>query len=543
MKKLLILLILLSLVPLLDLLKPGLPLTHDGQDHIARIANFYLNLSEGNIIPRWGQNLNWGYGHPVLMFLYPLPSYATSMFHFLGFSLIDSLKIVFGLTLILSGAFMFLWLREFLGYLPGFVGGLLYMFAPYRFVDLYVRGALGEHVAFVFLPLIFYFLLKLSKEKKFNPFTLIGGALSLAGLFLSHNAISVMFLPLAVLYSIFLISTVKKRIKLVSKYLGIFILGVGLSSFFLLPAFFEGKYTLRDIVTAKEYATRFSDISKFIYGEWNYGISGQFSVQVGLVHWMLVALSVPISFVLFKKKSKLLFLVCGAIIFFVATIFLMTPQSHFIWDKFTILQKFQFPWRFLSIIVFISSILGAIVINQLKDLRKLLTVIFIILILLINKDFWHAKGYLQKNESFFTGIYNGTTDTGESSPIWSVRFMENRPQGRIQVIDGNATINESFRSSTKHEYKINSLTETRIRENTLYFPGWEAFIDGKKTAIEFQDPQNRGLITFFIPKGVHKVSVIFGETNFRLGSDIISLVSISFLALIILWRNKQSRLF
>src|SRR3990167_3958649 len=175
---LLLLIIFLGIIPLLDYLHPGLPITHDGQDHVARIANFYQSLSEGNLVPRWAGNLNWGYGHPILMFLYPFPSYIASFFHFLGFSLVDSVKIVFGLSFILSGVFMYLWLRNFLGEVAGAFGGLLYMFAPYRFVDLYVRGAIGEHVAFTFLPLILFFIYKISKEK-FSPFLLVGGALSI----------------------------------------------------------------------------------------------------------------------------------------------------------------------------------------------------------------------------------------------------------------------------------------------------------------------------------------------------------------------------
>ena len=541
MKKFLILLILLSIIPLFDLLKPGLPITHDGQDHVARIANFYQNLSEGNIIPRWAPNLNWGYGHPILMFLYPLPSFAASLFHFLGFSLVDSLKIVFGLTFSLSGIFMYLWLREFLGDYPGFIGGLLYMFAPYRFVDLYVRGAIGEHVAFVFLPLILYFLLKLSKEKVFNSFTLIGGALSLAGLFLSHNAVSIMFLPIAILYSVFLLFTNRKRKQLIYKYLGVLILGIGLSSFFLLPAFFEGKYTLRDIVTAKDYATRFSDVSKFISGTWSYGISGQFSVQIGIVHWIFAILALPLTFFLYKKKNKMWILISGALLIFAGAVFLMIPQSHLVWDKLTILQKFQFPWRFLSIVVFITSLFGAAALSQFKKNQILFVIIFAAVILFSNKDFWHARGFLVKDESFFTGIYNSTTDTGESSPIWSVRFMEKRPKNHAEIIMGPAKLSEVYRSSTKHEYKINADSITRVRENTLYFPGWNVFIDSKKTNIEFQDPDNRGLITFFVPKGLHNIKISFGETNLRLFSDIISFVSIGAL-FILIWKNKPFRL-
>src|SRR5207253_11243745 len=84
---------LLSLLPLADLFHPGLPITHDGQDHVARIANFYQNLSEGVAIPRWAPHLNWDYGHPIIMFLYPLPSYVASLFHGLHINLIDSTKL------------------------------------------------------------------------------------------------------------------------------------------------------------------------------------------------------------------------------------------------------------------------------------------------------------------------------------------------------------------------------------------------------------------------------------------------------------------
>lgn len=44
--------LLLSTFPVLNLFYLGMPFVHDGQDHIARIANFYQSLSEGNIIPR-----------------------------------------------------------------------------------------------------------------------------------------------------------------------------------------------------------------------------------------------------------------------------------------------------------------------------------------------------------------------------------------------------------------------------------------------------------------------------------------------------------
>ena len=151
-------LLILSVFTLLDLLHPGLPITHDGVDHVARIANFYQSLTEGNIVPRWAANLNWGYGHPILMFLYPLPSYIASLFHAVGFSFVDSTKLVFASAYVASMLGMYVWGSLVWGNTAGFIAALLYGYGPYRFVDVYIRGAIGEHVAFVSAPFILYFL-------------------------------------------------------------------------------------------------------------------------------------------------------------------------------------------------------------------------------------------------------------------------------------------------------------------------------------------------------------------------------------------------
>lgn len=523
----LITLILVSLIPLFDLFKPGLPLTHDGQDHVARIANFYQNLSEGNIIPRWAGNLNWGYGHPILEFLYPLPSYLASFFHFFGFTLVDSIKLVFGASFILSGLAMYLFVKELLGDAKAaFFSSMLYLIAPYRFVDLYVRGAIGEHVAFIFPPLIFYFLIKLSKNNSY--WYALGGMLSLAGLILSHNAITLMFLPLIFLYIFYLISQCSNKKYFILSSFILILFGFGLSAFFCIPAFMEGKYTLRDVVTGGgEYLTSFVAWKDFFIGVWSYGGTLTLSKQIGIIHWLGIFGSVIVVYHLYKKRNKLWMMCLGSFLILGITLFLMSPSSNPVWQTITIFQKFQFPWRFLSVTVFLSALMGGILVFVIPNrYKRIVLLILIVGLLAANKDYWHAQGFLQKQESFYSGIYNGTTDTGESAPIWSVRFMEKRPKSRVEIISGYGKIIEIDRKIVRREYKVISSSKLRVLENTLYFPGWTVFVDGKKQEIEFQDQNHRGLITFNVDKGEHSVSIIFKETKIRLFSDIVSLISI-----------------
>ncbi len=550
----LILIVVVGLIPLADLFLPGLPLTHDGKDHVARIANFYQALSEGFLIPRWGGNLNWGYGHPVMMFLYPLSSYFASIFHFLGFSIIDSLKIVFGLTFIASGIGMYLWISRLLGVYAGIVAALLYMFAPYRFVNLYVRGAIGEHVSFAFIPIILFFITKLFLDKKSKwglATNFMGIGIFTAGLVLAHNALSILFLSFAGLYTLILFIKKKELLKLTLVFLGV-LYGFILSAFFWLPAYLEGKYTLRDIVTGNaEYADRFvNNFSSFFVPSWSYGITGQLSVQIGIVHIALIIVGALV--VLRMKKSEVLLrrVFISTLIFLFLSLFMMVKESNFIWSSISLIQKFQFPWRFLSVVVLTSSVMGAYFIYLIKDSKKAFVAIgaLILLLVLFYGNYWRANGYLIQSDSFFKQVYHGTTDTGESSPIWSIRFMEQEPSNTIEILEGDAIIEEVHRSTGRHEYKVEVNEKTRVRENTLYFPGWNIYLNDRKldasSEIEFQDEANRGVMTFWVEPGIEKIVLKFENTKIRTASEIVSLSAIfGIILFVIIWiiRKKNEK--
>lgn len=520
-------LIILIIFPVLSLLHVGLPITHDGQDHVVRIANFYQNLIEGNLIPRWAANLNWGYGHPILEFLYPLPSYIASFIHAAGFPLVDSVKMVFALGIILSIAFMYLWLSQFLGEYPSLLGAVLYTYAPYRFIDLYVRGDIGEHLAFAFVPLVLFFVYKLYKKQSYK--FVVFGAASLAFLILAHNAIALMFVPFILFYVSYLSYLSKYNKELIINYLLLISLGFGLSAFFWIPGLIEGKYTLRNIVTKGSYIGRFVDFKALIYGPWSYGQTGQFTQQLGIIQWLGLILSPGALYIFFRKKDKNYLLIGATFLFTIIAIFLMLPISDFLWSKLILLQNFQFPWRFLGITVFSTALLGAFVFGFIPKKFQLIAVTVLILaILFFSKDYFAPKGYLYKPESFYKSVYSGTTDTGESAPIWSVRFMEQRPDAHLEVIDGDAQINEIYRNSTYHKYKVNVFKDTLFKENTLYFPGWEIKANGKPLGLEFQNMSYRGVMLFHLSKGEYFLEVKYKETKLRQISDYISLASIIF---------------
>ncbi len=527
----LLLVFLLSILPILNLFTPGLLITHDSIDHVARVANFYQSLSDGNIVPRWAGNLNFGYGHPILMFLYPLPSYLMSLFHFLDISFVNSFKLLIGISYSLSGIFMYLWLSKFLNRYAACAGAILYLFAPYRFVDIYVRGAIGEHVAFVFMPLTLlaiYNIFKINKSRiRIYYFNIIFCSISFAFLVLSHNAISLLFIPFIIFYTLYLYFEDKSKQKLI---LSFFSLGCGLlySFFFWFPAFIEGKYTLRDIVTSNEYSSRFVEIKNILYGNWSYGGTGQLTTQLGIIEIILTVGAIIFLFKFYKSKDKTKYLLSGTLIFLFFAIFLMTKESNFIWSNITTLKKLQFPWRLLTITTFCTALIGSILLDKINIKSKNVIVILIIFLAIIPTiSFWHPKEYKTYNENYFIGRFPSTTDTGESSPIWSTRSMESLPKNNFEIIDGEATISNYIRRSNYREYLISNDKKTRFRENTVYFPGWKIYDNYKPLAnIEYQDPANRGVMTFYLDEGLHDLVIKFEDTKIRKVSNFVSLLSI-----------------
>ena len=140
--------ILLFIFPLLvarQWFLPGLPQTHDAETHVSRAAVFSKSILEGNIFPRWAGPLNWRYGTPSIMFLYPGLSYFSALIHLVTkLQFITIFKLLMLSGYIGSGFVWFRWMRTLrLALFPAFVSTIFYLLAPYRLVNIFVRGALG----------------------------------------------------------------------------------------------------------------------------------------------------------------------------------------------------------------------------------------------------------------------------------------------------------------------------------------------------------------------------------------------------------------
>lgn len=528
----------LTVVPLIVLRQwflPGLPQTHDAEAHISRSAVFAKSLKEGNILPRWGGYLNWTYGTPVIMFLYPGTPYVSALINLLtNWTFIDIYKLLMIMTYVLSGWFWFCWIKS-LKFSSGvaLISSLFYLLAPYRLVNIFVRGALGEHIGFFFFPLIMLMATRLGLTGK--TLYASGLALSVAGLVLIHNLSALMYLPLVVVYPIVLIGIHRKKPIQLKIYFGSIGLGLLLSAFFWLPAILESKYTLASWIFAAQqsYVTNFLAFRQLIWSPWGYGWSEPgidrdgMSFQIGIAQWLVLLAGIGL-LVKFSKRNLLLLEFGLALV--MLGIFLVLPVSLPLWQWISLLQKFQFPWRFLSLIVIGVSLISAIVSNKFKY-SKVISVALLISPIMFTWPYWRIAGPSNLTERFLAVDYVGTSDTGETNPIWAIRFQEKFPKAPIEVVSslGTVEIKNLNKLMQRHEFDVSASADSQIVDNTLYFPGWKVYVDGVETPIGYQDENWRGLITFPVSAGQHAVRIVFEETRLRKFANALSMVAFGIL--------------
>ena len=543
--------ILLFIFPLLVIRQwflPGLPQTHDAETHVSRAAVFSKSIPEGNIFPRWAGPLNWRYGTPSIMFLYPGLSYFAALIHLATkMQFINIFKLLIVLGYIGSGIFWYRWMRA-LGFwlFPALVSSLFYLLAPYRLVNIFVRGALGEHIGFFFFPLIMLMATRLGLTGK--TIYASGLALSVAGLVLSHNLSALMYLPLIVIYPVVLIGIHRKKPLHLKIYFGTILLGLSLSAFFWLPAILESKYTLASWIFAAQqsYATNFLAFRQLILSPWSYGWSEPgidrdgMSFQIGIAQWLVILAGIGL---LIKFSKRELLLLKSGLALVIVGIFLSLPVSLSLWQQISLLQKFQFPWRFLSLIVIGSSLISAIVADKFKY-SKIISLALLISPILFTWPYWRIAGPSNLTERFLAVDYVGTSDTGETTPIWAVRFQEKFPKAPIEIVSSQGTveIKNLNKLTQKHEFEVLATGPSRIVDNTLYFPGWKVYVDGVETPIEQQDRNWRGLITFPVPAGRHAVKVIFEETGLRKFADALSMISFGILLMLVVKKNHYGNI-
>lgn len=521
----------------------GQPVTFDGPTHISNIAQMYAAMRDGEFPARWGGGFA-RYGLPIPVIAQQFTSYAGAFLTFITRDVRLSYNLITFLGAFASSLAMYYFLRLYVSPVSALAGAYLFHFAPYRIMNVYIRGALPEFFSSTFIILILISMYFAIVKKRISGYIMLASSVAL--LLLTHPFMFIVGSFLYVPYGLYLLRDKKwpdiRKISLLS----IFSIGLGfaIAAYFIVPLFIEIRYFYYGTTYSHFLTGHFLPLSNFITERWYYFYKGDIfprgHVHIGgVVEGLIVVAAIFLSILIYLRRKQIellhVFVIAGIIIV------LFTQEiTEPIYKIIIPLGNIQHPWRMMTGYVFIPPILFALTLHKIK--RNDLYIVAIMLVIggvsLLRFPQLYGKNYVEHSQdSYFNTDYNLHGIVMDTVWMGDERTYPYQKQ-KIKIISGNGDLTNQIIKNGSRQYSLNAKTNVRIVDYTFYFPGWKVFVDGQPTTIQFQDPDYRGVITYEIPAGQHEVYATFGDTKVRWFGNIVTILSTTLLLAIYIFRKR-----
>jgi hypothetical protein len=539
---------------------------HDAPNTVFFLTEFDAALRDGVWYPGWATDQALGYGYPTFVLYPPLAYYVAEGFHLLGATKVAAIKWTFALATVGAGLAMYAYARRLLGRWPGFLAAVVYVYVPYHLVDLYVRAALAEYCAFVWMPLAL-----LAFHRLVEGFSLrrLGAAgLAYGALWLTHNHTGLTFTPLLAAYILWRLLVQPApwgdRFARAGGALGASLLGLSIAAALLVPNLLERAYINQEqwVRAGYDYALHFVPLAQLLSTSWGYlpgppGTEGGMSVQLGVVPLVLAAVAAmgigrrPPS-----ERGMFLFFLAATLL----VVLLMMPIAAPLWDALPIAALIQFPWRLLAVTAVTLSILAAFAVYWEDAGRQSPAghgpVLVLALVAVLGSYPYlrpqytatppSAEGPLLSIEfeleyEDMRGMTAWTEEMPATSPLVE-QYLAGEPLVTAEALAPGAEIEMIRAAGASDELWVRSPAGTAVRFYTYYFPGWRVFVDGERLPDSALRAETiHGLLTVDVPAGERHVVLRWGDTPQRLAAKVVT-VSCILLALAMVGVGKRRKL-
>jgi len=564
-----------SLVAILPLIGPNYFFgAHDAPHSVFFLTEFDAALRDGVWYPGWGTDHALGYGYPTFVLYSPLAYYGAELFLLLGAGKVAAVKWIWALATVGAGLGMYAYARRVLGRLPGLLAAVVYVYMPYHLADIYVRAALAEYCAFVWMPLALLAFHNLAEKVTARRLALAG--LAFGALWLTHNVTAMAFTPLLAAYVLFRLAAEQPllsapRLRRLAwravAALGGAVLGLGIAAALILPNLLERRFVNQEqwVGAGYDYAQHFVYPFQLFSGFWGYdpalpGPVDGMSFQLGVVP---VVLGLAAAVFAFRRgrpagERALILFFGGATLLLVA---FMLPMSRPVWDLLPIASLIQFPWRLLAITAVAMALLAGAAIVKAQDtgqdsgLSWGQGALLVLVVVLASFPYTLpeytpvpdiAEGPLlvlkfERDYPDMVGMTAWTQQQPSDSPLVE-QYLAGGPLVTAEALAPGATVDMIRAAGASDELWVQSAAGTALRFYTYYFPGWRVYVDGKRLPDAALRPETvYGLITVDVPPGEHRVLLRWGDTPVRTVGKAVTLACLV-LALALTIINPRRRL-
>ncbi len=499
--------------------------------HVARVTELARGLQEGQFPVVWSGNFGFGYGMPLFLFYAPLPYYFGALLLFGGVPAVQIVQLLFILSTVTCALAAYQWGKEEWGESAALLVAALITLAPYRAVNLYVRGALSESWGMSAAVGALWGVKLLTSGKKHG---LLITWLALTALFLSHNLSALIFIPLIFLYGVLQLRNIRGFFMLLLPFTA----ALFSSSFYTLPAVLEKDTThIASILTGYfDFHIHFVYIRQLVTPFWGYGGSS-WGVTDGISYYLgsplllgLAALGVTSVMVLLRQKKLPSRTVLGYCALGLSALFMSVGRSQFIWDAVPTLALVQFPWRFLApATVFLSFAAVSWFQFVPKKWHKSIAVAGVLCICAAEAHYFQPEKFGGVVEKYY--FSDAKRIQVEASPVLP-DFIPLTLQLPVATDLPVVSCNPAASCEHVHVQKISSVVwhvESAVSEPTTLtfaianFPGWT--VEGSTGNTVSNTTNEAGFLTFTAQKGETGYTVSFEPTALRRITGYISLVS------------------
>lgn len=400
--------------------------SHDGEYMLMRSLVAARAFSFREFPIHWSQSLNHYCGVPVFKYFYPLWHWiAAGASVLLNLPLVSVVTTLYALTFFVSSLGMYGWLRsERLTVWASFAGAALYLLAPYRMLNVYVRGSV-ESFGYALLPVLLWSFSLYYKNHQSN-FRLLLASLMFCAFSLSHNVVVFLALPIIAGYCI--AQSLRSRKWVSTGKLGL--CSLLLSGFFWFPSLLNQSLT-RLVDQKAVIEGNLLSVRQLIYSPWGYtyqagSIKGStpsgISFSIGLAQLIGVGISIVVALIIIQNSREKGLRLIAILLLFLGYFYLATIYSVPVWTALPHLDVIQFPFRLIGPLVFLASLLSALAISSLKNQRGQ----FLLTLCLVLLAGYSIRNYLRPNPvqdvSIFSTLENHPlrlSSTGISDEILS----------------------------------------------------------------------------------------------------------------------------
>lgn len=549
-----ILIFVLSIFSFSPIVTPGFFPIHD-DTQVTRVFEMTNALRDGMFPVRWSENLGFGFGYPIFNFYAPFAYYVGAIFNLIISDSLIATKLMMIVGIVIAAFSMFILSRKFFGEKGGILSAILYLYAPYHALNIYVRGDVAEFYAYAFIPLVFYGLYMIYKENLFRYVIITSVTFCLV--IISHNLTALMIAPFVFLFALVLGVKNRKTILFITLSL---ILSFMLSAFYFIPTLLEMSYTnvLSQVGGGADFRDHFVCLNQLWTSQWGFGGSAKgcidgLSYMVGKTHilFSLMALILPLSFLVYKKvkldikDKEIIFFIILFLAFSLFSLFLMLEVSKTFWEALKPMAFFQYPWRFLTILSFTTSFISGGLIWAISKFLKgyyllVFTVVVVAMAIIFNLKFFVPQTINSKTVEDYTSYEKEAWDISKISSEYMPRGFD-KPKQVSEIANINSIkaqgvkVLSNEKKTNNVSYKLFLDKESNIIFPLAYFPAWKAKINDSEVNLV----ENKKGILLTVPKGNSTIHFYYKSTPIELLANLITIAGIFSLIIGIIYFIKR----